>query len=320
MDFEVVSRELIRALRGKTSQRALSRRLGYSSNVLYTWEAGCRAPSAAELLRLVALRRHLVPEMLTAFARTGASEIHGEEGAALVAAFLRVLQGNTSIKDLAESAGASRYQIMRWLSGRSEPKAADFLRFIEATTIRVLDFIALLVEPALLPSVCDHWHELEARRRIAVEHPWSQAILRAMELASYREAQDHRPGWVAHTVGISMQEEAQCIEALEHSGLVRWNGRRYELTEATVDTSLAPTKARQNLKRHWLGVAQEHLENNSNGLYSYNLMSMSHNDLARLRELHVEYFQTVRSIVVNSEPECVALIAMQLFELGDASG
>ena len=316
MDWNLVARQLVRALRGKASQRAMSMRLGYSTNVFYAWESGRRAPSATELLRLAAKRGIDVTASLSGFAQAGASEIVHSTGADQVTSFLRALQGKHSVKDLAARADASRYQVMRWLGGHSEPKAADLLRMVEATTMRGLDFVAMLAEPTELPAAKDAWNELEARRRIALELPWSQAMLRAMELEAYRESSTHRPGWVAHTVGISMSEEAQCIEALERAGLIRWNGRRYDLTEATVDTSFAPEKAREDVKRHWLDVAREQVGKNSEGLYSYNLVSLSRSDLVRLRALHIEYFQTVRSIVAESAPECVALIAMQLFELG----
>src|SRR5262245_38605960 len=52
MDHEALAKELIRALRGKRSQVALSRRLKHRSNVLYAWEAGLRAPTAAGFLDL----------------------------------------------------------------------------------------------------------------------------------------------------------------------------------------------------------------------------------------------------------------------------
>jgi transcriptional regulator with XRE-family HTH domain len=52
LDYQQAARDLVRALRGRRSQRALSRRLGYTTNVIYTWEAGRRWPTAAEALRL----------------------------------------------------------------------------------------------------------------------------------------------------------------------------------------------------------------------------------------------------------------------------
>jgi len=49
--YEVMAAELLRALRGRRSQVAFSRRLGYRSNVAHTWETGKRWPTAAVTLR-----------------------------------------------------------------------------------------------------------------------------------------------------------------------------------------------------------------------------------------------------------------------------
>lgn len=47
VDHYALSSELVRALRGKRSQTAFSRRLGYRSNVIYGWESGRRWPSSS---------------------------------------------------------------------------------------------------------------------------------------------------------------------------------------------------------------------------------------------------------------------------------
>src|SRR6185295_9463840 len=46
LDFEHLGSDFIRALRGSRSQAALSRRLGFRTNVLYAWESGRRWPTA----------------------------------------------------------------------------------------------------------------------------------------------------------------------------------------------------------------------------------------------------------------------------------
>ena len=48
--WEIASRQLIRAVRGKRSQVAFSRRLGYRGNVAASWEGGHRAPTAEALV------------------------------------------------------------------------------------------------------------------------------------------------------------------------------------------------------------------------------------------------------------------------------
>ena len=50
IDHSRLARELVRAIRGKRSQTALSRRLKYKTNMVYLWEAGRAWPSASKFL------------------------------------------------------------------------------------------------------------------------------------------------------------------------------------------------------------------------------------------------------------------------------
>ena len=49
-DYELVARQVLRAIRGRRSQVAFSRRLGYRGNAVADWEAGRRFPTAARFL------------------------------------------------------------------------------------------------------------------------------------------------------------------------------------------------------------------------------------------------------------------------------
>src|ERR1041384_1839908 len=54
MDYEQLSAELLRSLRGKRSQQAMVRKLGAKSNVCHQWERGHSFPSAARTLQVAA--------------------------------------------------------------------------------------------------------------------------------------------------------------------------------------------------------------------------------------------------------------------------
>ena len=73
----------------------------------------------------------------------------------MVAAFLDELRGRQSLSRLAAATGVSRYALARWLRGESEPRVPDFLRVIDVASHRMLDFVALLADPASLPSAAE---------------------------------------------------------------------------------------------------------------------------------------------------------------------
>src|SRR4029077_8247337 len=109
--------------------------------------------------------------------------------------------------DLAREAGFSRFAVSRWLKGVAEPRLPDFLRLVEATSLRVLDFVAAFADPSSMPSVAAAWVERQAAREAAFARPWSHAVWRALELSSYQVLPQHQPGFLAERLGITPEEE-----------------------------------------------------------------------------------------------------------------
>jgi DNA-binding phage protein len=321
MDIELLAAELIRALRGRRSQAAFSRRLGFQTNVVHTWEARRRWPTASRTFAAAERAGIDVRAALTRFYRTApqwlvkgptAPDVTSPE---LIAQLLLDLQGRSTIADVALRAGRSRFAVARWIKGEAEPRLPDFLRMIEATSLRLLDFVAAFVDPEQLPSASASWQQLEAGRRAAFQLPWSHAVLRVLELESYRAAAVHRRGFIAAQLDISLEEEEQCVQALLTSGQLDWDGSRYRVNERLTDTSHNP-EAGRILKIWWTEQALTRLKQDREGLYSYNLFAVSERDYQRLRQLHLDYFRELRSIVAQSGPaERVVLAHLQLLPL-----
>jgi hypothetical protein len=319
MDYENLSSELLRALRGKRSQTAFSKRLGYRSNVAYAWESGRAWPTALGFFdALERSGRKLEPALAAFFrVRTGESLKADLKSARGVAAFLDDLRGQIAIVDLARAAKRSRFAVARWLKGEAEPRLPDFLRLVECASLRLLDFIASFIDPSTLPSAAKPWRELETARRAAYEMPWSHAVLRVIELPAYRSLRAHESSFIADRLGISREEVERCVALLLETGQLKKRGKRLIPGAAlTVDTRGDAARSRQ-AKVFWTNVALERIEAGAQGTFSYNLFSVSRADLERIRELHRAYFRELRRIVAASEPtECIALANVHLLELG----
>ena len=320
MDFEQLAAELLRALRGKRSQQALCRRLGAKSNVVHQWERGHSFPSASRTLHVAARVGVGVPQAFREFYRTPPRWLdeHAPASPAGVAAFLDDLRGSTSVVELSRYSGKSRFAVARFLSGAAEPRLPDFLRLIEASSLRLLDFIEQLVDPRLLPSARAPWERLTAARRLAYAEPWSQAVLRALELSSYAALARHEAGWIAKHIGISLEEEQECLQRLAESGQIVWRAEHWQIENVmALDTRRDPDAARR-LRAWWLRRGAARIEAGDRGLM-YNLLGVSSADLERLRELQKAYLTEVRAIVARSEPvEHVVLAADLLLDLRGA--
>lgn len=313
--MELVASQLLRAVRGRRSQVAFARLLGYASNPIAEWEGGRRFPTAAETLHACRRARIDVDAAFATF-HPGAAPALGTADDDGVAAWLDALRGGTSIVDVAARSGVSRYVASRWLSGRTRPRLPEFLLLVDVLTGRVSDLVASLVDVAQVPALADRHQRLEASRSLAFDAPWTEAVLRLLGTDGYRARPVHEPGWIAGILGLDLAEEVDCLRRLVDAGVVRLEDGRYVADgELTVDTRAGPERLRA-LKAHWLAVASRRMSDpRDDDYFGYNVFSVSRPDLERIRELHVAYFRAVRSIVAASEPsEVVALINVHLMD------
>lgn len=321
LNYEQLAMEILRALRGTRSQVAWSRRLGYRSNVAYTWEKGRRWPTAAETFR--ACERNgvdLAAALKVFFGKAPPDWIDSLNLTTVkaAAALLDEVRGNTPIVKLAARTGFSRYAISRWLSGQTEARLPDYLKLFEATSTRLLDLVSVLVDASTIGTVAEQVKLQELRRNGAFELPWTQAILRAIELEDYCCMPAHKPGWIARRLGISMEEEARCLSFLVDTGQVSWTGTHYQGHTVAVDTRGRP-EIGMRLKSHWTKEGARRIESGSPGQFSYVVFSVSNTDFERIRELHLRYFNTLRGIISESSPnEVVAVANVQLFGLEES--
>ncbi len=319
MNHEKLASQLVRALRGKRSQTAVSRRLGYTSNVIYDWESGRRAAPASALFRLSLRPAPDAQARVLAFAGVPLPASTDLGSRAGLATLLSGLARGRSMTELAALTGADRTTIARWLRGTTEPKLPELLAFVEHTTQRLLELVSIFADPLTLPATRRAYRDLLAQRRLAYELPWSHAVLRALELDAYRALPCHVPGFVAERVGLSLQDEARYLDALEASGQVRKLRGRYQVQRVlTVDTRPSQAENRR-LKRHWAEVALSRYAEErtpADALFSYNLFAIDQAGFERMRALHLEYYERLREIVADSRrAERVVLMNMQLIPL-----
>ncbi len=319
MDTEALVRDWLRHMRASRSQTALSRRLGYSTNVVYTWESGRRSPRACEFFRCAERVGVDVPACAARFFSSEPGWLRDTplSTAAGITRLVNELRGATPIRELAARCGHSRHAVSRWTRGQAQPRIHELVAYIDAATDRLLDFVSGFVDPALLPSVSDRWTELEGSRQLLVLQPWTHAIVLALELPAYRRLPAHLPGWLSRTLGIERQTEERCIEELVRTGVIKMQGSHYSVQgELTLDTRRTPDAGRR-LQAHWAQTAVERIEAKQPGRWSFNVFTVSRADLARIEALHLEYFRTVRAIVADSEPEVAAAMNVHLFELAN---
>lgn len=318
VNYGALGQELIRAMRGAHSQVAVSRWLGYTTNAVYRWESGQDAPTAAQFFNFAQRCKVDLASALQRFFRGSAYALVELTDPNGVAALLRQLRGKVPIATIAVRAGATRSQVSRWLSGATQPRLPQFLAVLEASCLRLVDFVAELVDPALLPSVSEAHRALEASRQAAHRAPWTQAILRCFELSDFNVKAEQTARWIAQRINVPEAEVSTCLTLLESTGQIEKRAGRYHIGHIlALDTRRDPESSRV-MRSFWLDVSQARLKAGQAGLWSYNVFGVSKADFARLQQLHASYYSQMRAIIAASEPvETVAVACAQLFALDE---
>lgn len=312
--YQLIAAEVLRAVRGARSQTAFARRLGYRANPITDWEHGRRFPTSVEALRAAEL---VGVNVANAFA-----EFHtappptSVAGKFLLAPWLAAIRGTTPVAHVAARAGCSRFAMARWLSAAAQPRLPDFFRTVDAITGRLPDLVAALVPIEHVPSLLTRYQGMRAARRLAFDAPWTEAVLRTLELDQYRALPQHDDEFVAKRLDVPLNTAREALFHLEAAGVIRLEGGFWRQGRPlTVDTRGARADT-SILLRHWTAVSYRRItDRQPRDLFAYNVMSCSQADYERIRDLLRRTFREIQSIVAASAPtERVALLNLQLLE------
>jgi transcriptional regulator with XRE-family HTH domain len=238
-----------------------------------------------------------------------------------IARWLQNLRGSLALSELAERSGRSRFAVSRWLKAQAQPRVPDFFRLIDAISGRLPDLVAELVPIEQVPALLPRHRRAVAARRLAFEEPWTEAVLRVLE-TRMPDPERSSVSRIAARLGIDAAQVRGALSQLEQAEVIQRAGDGYRVAgNLTVDTTTNPAAVREHMA-YWARVAFEHFgEPEARNLFAYNLMSVSSDDLSRIRELLRATYREVRAIVAASEPtQTAALLNLQLVEFVDRHG
>jgi DNA-binding transcriptional regulator YiaG len=311
----------MRALRGRRSQPAFSRLLGFRSNTVYSWESGRRHPEVSLFLRAALAGGRNARRKLADFFELPAESFEGRRGysARTVRRLVEQLVGRSAKSVLARELDVDRTTLGRWCLGKTEPRLPEFLRLVQLSTQRLLQFVGVFIDPSKLDSTRASHAHLMGQQRLAYDLPLSHAVLRALELTAYGKLPRHSATFLATEVGLTEREVVRYLEELEATGQALRDGERYSVAEIlTIDTREDPEQNRR-LKQFWAKEALDRFESrrtSADTLFSFNLFAISESSYQKIRELHLAYYERLRALIEQSETaDRVVLMNLQLVPL-----
>lgn len=162
-----------------------------------------------------------------------------------------------------------------WQKGKREPSLAHMLLMMDQIGLSE-EFLGTFLTPRVAKKkTCGRWKHRVYRL------PYLGAVSAALELDDCPPK--HRPGWIASRTGITKRQERAALTQLQKTGLIRWNGTRFEPSQGHIDTTTATNAERiqyQRIRRYWSSRYFDKLRQGIQaGHHSYRVMAAS--DVAR---------------------------------------
>lgn len=319
-DPDRVTLEVVRALRAGRSQRALSMRLGFSSNMLYRWESGRRTPRTEQVF---ALARKVGVDPAEALARlhasaTATARVHPVDSPAFVTTWLVEACAAFPVADIAAAADLSRQSLGRLLRGETSATFSDFLAIVQVTTRMAGDFVGGLVDPTQVPSLAAHLALVARQRDCALHHPWMPGLMLLLDHPRYVALPAHDDAWVAHALGIATDDVAAGVAAFETARLVRWEGAHLVRAGArhVMTMGRQSMAVYQATNTHYADLASRRIADGT-GMMSYTVFHCADEAVRDMADALYGGLRTAFNRAMASGHERVGLMTVQVVPLDD---
>lgn len=233
IDYQKLSREIVRQMRGQRTQREFSSALGFGFNQVGKWESGATHISWNDFVHIA----NTAAIDVEAHYRHFFWNFAGEFNAVNVTTF-----ANTSAEQAVQQPHWSSSTVRRWLRGQATPDFADVLYLIDARRSLLLGWLERFLDCDALPELAGPAAAFRALVDLVGMNPRCVYVNAALNLKAYRDLEVHDELMLArHSACASVQELRQTLEQLQGHGLVFFDGKKYHT--AGYDFSFSTTRS-----------------------------------------------------------------------------
>src|SRR5690606_20741069 len=111
-----------------------------------------------------------------------------------------------------------------------------------------------------VPSLQETFERVEAARQLALQTPWSEAVLRLLETTEYQASNESAQTYIARRLGLDDDAVQTLLHELLRAKIIEQRGTRYAVIDnLTVDTG-TNIDLLHDLRSHWARVGLQRLD------------------------------------------------------------
>jgi transcriptional regulator with XRE-family HTH domain len=217
VDFTLLAIEIIRALRGKVSQRELSQLLGYSFNQVGKWENGSTQIKYVDFFRICLLLN--VP-LEHAFRQTFSTlpsnfDLHST----LVAI-------DKEINPLFLHDRKYQAKVKSWISNKTSPDFSEILKLIGQQSNILLAWLSHLLPMEKITLLKEHYKNFMSLAEI-LSDPLVVYINAALHLHDYQKMTEHSDLYISKHAACTVEEVKETLKRLTAKRIITYKNHKY---------------------------------------------------------------------------------------------
>lgn len=244
IDYGLVKRQLLIALRGSMSQLEASHKAGFSFNQWSKWETEQKWLRWDEFIDLLLKFDISVSEIFR-------SVFSVDRDPREFQSVLDMTGPQLSVMNIAETLDQPEDTVRRWVKGRVSPAVETVFQLIHIQTNNFPAFVAKIVPIEQISALVGLVRQNEKHKSIEARFPFAAAIEACLRLAEYRQLPVHSDEWVADRTMVSPSLVRQVLVALEAAGAIRQQDGKFTLVDGWVQMNGLSPEEVVKVDRYW---------------------------------------------------------------------
>ncbi len=325
MNYANIKKQLLLALRGELSAKALSVKLGFSFNQVHRWESGEKQLRWDEFVRLCDA---LSVPLEAAVSRMLFSE--SETSAHLTTNLIGLLRSRFplwTIEDLAHRLNCHASVMKRYVRGEIFPDLEVVLAMIDLNHDWLGHFLLDLLPVSSNPEFRAQFEKEQRTALLTLREPLAQAIDACLVIRGYRELNAHDDAFIADQLGITPDEVKQILEQRLKLGILTQQADgKFFPAYITMDTTSSDARSAAVTLQFWNKRAGDRIGDGeflsrgaAKSFSAYRVAAMSKPTMERANEILMRAFHEITTILEadNAIPEEVRILLLHSYSTKD---
>jgi len=313
-DFQKLKIELLKTIRGRTSQNRLSIKLKFTFNQVSRWENGTRQLLWPDFVKIC---KTCNVDLSGALKRVFIYHKSVDNYSSLISH----LTSDKNITEIAKTIKISRFTIRRWLEGISSPSFEEVMMLIDYFHASVIEFIDDLVGAEKINILKKEYNTIKKIKEFIFKYPFAPAVVLCLQLEEYKNLSTHKKKYISNKINITEEEEDKVLGGLLDLGVIGKDGNKYTILRENHLNLKNSFKESTLIKRYWIKRADKKLQKMDSPTledkFSYLLFNANKEQLKIIHEKYVDFYVSVLEMVQkNDTPSNNAMVMnLQIFKL-----